>query len=119
MQKNLAERVSNAIYSYSGNNYTVGTVHEIYCELKKIKIISIYQNSEEFSEKNFSVPDIAPGTSIDWFLATAKSNFSYCVELPSLDFVISEEKIPEIGLEVFEAIKVFGKHIEDNFVYKY
>ncbi|XP_043475139.1 carboxypeptidase B-like [Leptopilina heterotoma] len=87
---NLADRVSSAIYSYNGSNYTVGTVNEIYY--------------------------IAPGTSIDWFLATAKSSFSYCIELPSLDFVISENKIEEIGSEIFEAMKVFGKHIEDNFV---
>lgn len=62
-----------------------------------------------------SFSDVATGTSIDWFMGVLKSNFSYCIELPSQDFIISEDKIQDIGLEIFEAFKVLGKYINDNF----
>ncbi|XP_051153824.1 carboxypeptidase B-like isoform X1 [Leptopilina boulardi] len=86
----LAEKGSKAIFSHHGSNYTIGTASEIYY--------------------------IANGTSIDWFLGFVKTNYSLCIELPSEEFIVSEDKIENIGAEIFEAIKIFGKHIEDNFV---
>ncbi|XP_033229172.1 carboxypeptidase B-like [Belonocnema kinseyi] len=58
----------------------------------------------------------AAGGSDDWAKAIGKADIAFTIELPGTSFVIDPSLIKPIGLETFEAFRVFGVYAE--IVYK-
>lgn len=60
--------------------------------------------------------DAAAGGSDDWALAVAGVDLSYTIELPGKSFDPPATRIIPVGIETFEAFKVFQQYVENKYV---
>ena len=70
-------------------------------------------NSVELFRILYVVPEA--GSSDDWMMAVGGASLAYRMELPGYSFVLHKNQIQPVGLETFEAFKIFAKYVEDNF----
>ncbi|XP_014297850.1 carboxypeptidase B [Microplitis demolitor] len=88
--RSVAERAAAALAAPFGTRYTIGS--------------------------STNVLYAAAGGSDDWLMGVAGANLSYTVELPGGRFDPPPSRIEFVGIETFEAFKVFQEYIEKTFV---
>lgn len=62
--------------------------------------------------------DAAAGGSDDWMMGVAGADLSYTMELPGGRFDPPPSRIASVGMETFEAFKIFQQFVEEKYVRK-
>ncbi|KAK0073735.1 hypothetical protein PV325_009324 [Microctonus aethiopoides] len=62
--------------------------------------------------------DAAAGGSDDWMMGVAGADLSYTMELPGGRFDPPPSRIASVGIETFEAFKIFQQFVEEKYVKK-
>ncbi|KAK0077147.1 hypothetical protein PV326_010248 [Microctonus aethiopoides] len=60
----------------------------------------------------------AAGGSDDWMMGVAGADLSYTMELPGGRFDPPPSRIASVGIETFEAFKIFQQFVEEKYVKK-
>ncbi|XP_033229018.1 uncharacterized protein LOC117180638 [Belonocnema kinseyi] len=83
---------------------------------KAARVLSAFRGTTHVVDSIARMLYEASGESIDWAMTHGGADLSYVFELPGYYFQIHPQEIKPVGLEIFEAFKVFGKYLEEAYI---